>query len=201
MSEAPEHPASKQEQIIDAAIAEFRENGFAAASMDRVSARANVSKRTVYKHFESKQKLFQAIIAQLWARINADMNIQYVPGKDVRAQLTALAEANGRILTDPDIMSTSRLVMSEVLRSPELAEETQIKLSLQTVFVDILRAATREGQLTVEDADVAADEFLGLLKARAFWPVVLGAPLVTRDEMAKIISSTVDMMMSRYSPK
>ncbi|MEM9638070.1 MAG: helix-turn-helix domain-containing protein, partial [Pseudomonadota bacterium] len=40
---------SKRAQIIEAAVQEFQDNGFAAASMDVISARAGVSKRTLYK--------------------------------------------------------------------------------------------------------------------------------------------------------
>ena len=39
----------KREAIIQAAIAEFRDNGFKVTSMDRIAARAEVSKRTVYR--------------------------------------------------------------------------------------------------------------------------------------------------------
>ena len=47
----------KKKQIVQAAIAEFQEKGYAGASMDRISERAQVSKRTVYNHFESKDVL------------------------------------------------------------------------------------------------------------------------------------------------
>jgi TetR/AcrR family transcriptional regulator of autoinduction and epiphytic fitness len=52
----------KRAQIIDAAVAEFQELGFAGASMDRIAARAQVSKRTVYRHFDGKEALFRAIL-------------------------------------------------------------------------------------------------------------------------------------------
>ena len=38
----------KREAIIQAAIAEFRANGFDITSMDKIAATAGVSKRTVY---------------------------------------------------------------------------------------------------------------------------------------------------------
>lgn len=190
---------SKKDQIIHAALAEFRENGFAAVSMDRVSTRAGVSKRTVYKYFESKDQLFLAIIVQLWEQISARVNVRYRPGVDIRTQLTALAEAKGQVLTDAEVMATSRLVVSEIIRSPELADETQNKLEYRAVFVDMLRAATADGQLEIPDPEEAADEFLGLLKAKAFWPVIFGAPVVDEAEMSRIVESTVSMMLSRYS--
>lgn len=199
MSEDTTQPVSKKDQIIHAALAEFRENGFAAVSMDRVSTRAGVSKRTVYKYFESKDQLFLAIIVQMWEQISARVNVRYRPGVDIRTQLTALAKAKGQVLTDAEVMATSRLVVSEIIRSPELADETQNKLEYRAVFVDMLRAATADGQLEIPDPEEAADEFLGLLKAKAFWPVIFGAPVVDEAEMSRIVESTVSMMLSRYS--
>lgn len=45
----------KREAIIQAAIAEFRANGFEITSMDKIAATAGVSKRTVYNHFLAKR--------------------------------------------------------------------------------------------------------------------------------------------------
>jgi TetR/AcrR family transcriptional regulator of autoinduction and epiphytic fitness len=44
--------------IIEAAIVEFKDNGYNASSMDAVAAHAQASKRTVYNHFPSKEALF-----------------------------------------------------------------------------------------------------------------------------------------------
>src|SRR3954453_14769402 len=40
----------------------FLEMGFERASMDLVAARAETSKRSLYAHFESKEKLYLAVI-------------------------------------------------------------------------------------------------------------------------------------------
>jgi AcrR family transcriptional regulator len=50
------------EHILWTAKDVFLEMGFERASMDVVAARANTSKRSLYAHFESKEKLFLAII-------------------------------------------------------------------------------------------------------------------------------------------
>jgi AcrR family transcriptional regulator len=50
------------EHILFAAKDVFLEMGFERASMDVISARARTSKRTLYAHFESKEKLYLAVI-------------------------------------------------------------------------------------------------------------------------------------------
>ncbi len=51
-----------REHILYAAKNVFLEMGFERASMDVIAARARTSKRTLYAHFESKEKLYLAII-------------------------------------------------------------------------------------------------------------------------------------------
>lgn len=188
----------KNAQIVEAAIEEFLENGFANASMDRISARAEVSKRTVYKHFESKENLFRELIRRHWANFVDSVDVSYDTTRPIRDQLTELAQAEGRLLTSPQVMLTTRLVMNEVLRRPDLVEENRAKTDFKAVFDNMFRDAAADGQLQLEDPVVAADEFLALIKAKAFWQVVYGAPVVSEAEMAQIITSSVDMIMSRY---
>ncbi|NWG22994.1 MAG: TetR/AcrR family transcriptional regulator [Pseudorhodoplanes sp.] len=51
-----------REHILWTAKDVFLEMGFERASMDVVAARAQTSKRSLYAHFESKEKLFLAVI-------------------------------------------------------------------------------------------------------------------------------------------
>ncbi|WP_170770365.1 TetR/AcrR family transcriptional regulator [Ruegeria lacuscaerulensis] len=190
--------AAKHAQIIEAAVAEFQEKGFAAASMDRVSARAEVSKRTLYKYFESKENLFRSIVVELSNRFAGVLDIRYEKGRDIREQLTELAWAEGRILMLPEVMAMSRMVISEVLRSPELAAAAQGKLDKTSVFIRMLRDASEDGQLQIDDPDAAGQEFIGLIKARAFWPMVFTGSVLSEAEMTDTINSSVEMILSRY---
>ena len=198
MNELVKAGALKREQIFQAALEEFLDCGFREASMDSISARAGASKRTVYKYFESKENLFRELMRRHWQKFSASFNVKYDKTQDIRAQLIALGEAQGRLLTSPEIMLTTRLVMSEILRQPELAEKNQEKIDYKSDFEEMLRDATLDGKLAIADPKAAAEEFVSLIKGKAFWPVIFGAPVVSEEAMAEIISSSVDMMMSRY---
>ncbi|MEL6452074.1 MAG: TetR/AcrR family transcriptional regulator [Pseudomonadota bacterium] len=193
-----EDTPSKRAQIVEAALRVFEERGFAAASMDQVSARAGVSKRTVYKHFESKENLFRSIVDTLSARIADELVLTYTPGRDIRSQLTDWGMAEGRLLTSPDVMTMARVIVSETLRSPALAAEAQGKIDKTSALAAVLRAAHDDGQLHAPDAEAAAEAFLALIKARAFWPVIFGADIVTEAQMRAIVDTSVDMMTSHH---
>jgi TetR/AcrR family transcriptional regulator, regulator of autoinduction and epiphytic fitness len=93
MNEPSRPSTEKREQIFRAAVVEFQETGFRAASMDRISARAGASKRTVYKNFESKEKLFRELMRRHWRKFAASLEVVCQKDRDIRAQLTDLDHA------------------------------------------------------------------------------------------------------------
>lgn len=198
MNECSAPNASKYAQIIDAAVAEFLEKGFAASSMDRISARAEVSKRTLYKYFESKENLFRSIVVELSSRFAEVVEIKYDSDRDIREQMTELAWAEGRILMLPEVIAMSRMVISETLRNPMLAAEAQGKLDKTAAFVDMLKGAAEDGKLNIDDPEQAGKEFIGLIKARAFWPLLFSGSVLSEAEMAETIENSVEMMIGRY---
>ena len=52
---------AKRAAILDAAEALFVSDGYELTSVDAISARAGVSKRTVYDHFGDKLTLFRSV--------------------------------------------------------------------------------------------------------------------------------------------
>lgn len=198
MNECTTPNASKHAQIIEAAVAEFQEKGFAAASMDRISAQAEVSKRTLYKYFESKENLFRSIVIELANRFAGVLDIRYEKGRDIREQLTELAWAEGRILMLPEVMAMARMVISETLRNPVLAAAAQGKLDKTAIFVQMLKDAAADGQLRIDDPESAGQEFIGLIKAKAFWPMIFTGSVLNEAEMTATIENSVDMILSRY---
>lgn len=188
----------KRGQIIDAAVAEFRETGFAGASMDRISARADVSKRTVYNHFCSKEGLFRAILDIMAERANRAFDVSYDPSQPIRDQLIVLGWAEGHLLTDADFMKLARMVVGETMRDPVLAAEMNEKMARLAVFREVLEAAAEAGALRIPNLDRATDQFLGLIKAQAFWPFIFSGEMVSHQEMGVIIETSVDMILKEY---
>ena len=60
----PGRPVSlaKRRAMLDAAIREFQAHGYDGASMDAIAASSDVSKRTLYNHFPSKDALIAAYL-------------------------------------------------------------------------------------------------------------------------------------------
>lgn len=62
--------ATTPDRILDAAIEEFVEHGLAGARVDRIARRAGANKALLYRHFGSKDGLFDAAIRAMAARFD-----------------------------------------------------------------------------------------------------------------------------------
>jgi TetR/AcrR family transcriptional regulator of autoinduction and epiphytic fitness len=98
----------------------------------------------------------------------------------------------------PEVMAMARMVISETLRNPDLAAAAQGKLDKTAIFIEMLRDAAEDGQLRIENPEQAGQEFIGLIKSRAFWPMVFSGNVLTEVEMTATIDSSVEMILSRY---
>lgn len=192
----------KRGAIVQAAISEFREHGFAGTSMDRVAAVAAVSKRTVYNHFPSKDELFEAILLHLWDRSHALPEVRYDPASPLREQLRAAVELKMQLLDDPSFIDLSRVAMAEMIHTPERAQAMVARLSEKEEDLPRwIRAAQADGRLRAGvDAQYAAHQLHGLVKAFAFWPqIALGQPPLAPAQREQVLADAVTMFLGLYA--
>jgi len=57
-----DHKANTRTQLLDAARTEFRENGFEATSIDRLTQAAGLTRGGFYAHFKSKEALVREVL-------------------------------------------------------------------------------------------------------------------------------------------
>ncbi len=62
---------ARKEEILDAATVVFSARGFHAATLDEVAAEAEVSKGSLYLHFDSKESMIDGL-AEKWQTIDAE---------------------------------------------------------------------------------------------------------------------------------
>jgi AcrR family transcriptional regulator len=112
-----------REHILSTAKDVFLEMGFERASMDVVAGRAGTSKRSLYAHFETKDKLFLAVVdlvRELYlGRIKT-------PGYYAEDAVDAVVLFCGRfvqLLLWTPVLRTCRLGISEADRLPEASAQ------------------------------------------------------------------------------
>lgn len=190
----------KRLDILAAAQEEFKEKGFLGASMDSLAKRAEVSKRTVYNHFPSKEILFHNIVKQLCDSFSQAVNIEYHADKPLDEQLHVAAVNEIRLLESDCFRNLNRITISECIRSPELALSTLEHLGQQKDGLHVwINEAMNGGRLKKADANFAAQQFLGLIKASAFWPqLFMNQVFPTAEQQKTIADDAVLMFLARY---
>ncbi len=200
--EAQGRSAQKRAAVLKAAKACFSDRGYSGTSMDEVALQAQVSKRTVYNHFESKLVLFQAVAAELFQQADAAIQTEYNPASGIRVQLSALAARKLKLNQDPNFLGLFRAIFADFARDPQLAAETMARTQRgEGSLVKLLRAAHQDGKLKTPDPEKAATKFWALLKGEGFWPQLMGHQLdASPEENQRLIDETVDIFMKYFGP-
>jgi TetR/AcrR family transcriptional regulator of autoinduction and epiphytic fitness len=190
----------KREAIIQAAIAEFRANGFEITSMDKIAATAGVSKRTVYNHFPSKEELFAEILNQLWARISAEQAVTYSRDQPLREQLRQMLQAKVQLMADENFLTLARVAIAATIHSPERAQNMVERMGEREEGLTVwIRAAQADGRLKPVDPEFAAHQVQGLLKTFAFWPQMsMGRAALDVDMQNTVAESALEMFLAHY---
>ena len=190
----------KREDIIEAAAKEFKTSGFRATSMDRIAATAQVSKRTVYNHFASKEVLFQAITQELCDRAMQISEYPYNPEIPVRRQLQTIARQEISLLSSAEFLDMVKMITSESLASPDLTRANFE--NFQDAGIGVVKwiiEASKDGKLAVTNPVIAGKQFLALIETFALWPQLYGVkPIPKKEEQQIIIDSAVEMFLCRY---
>ncbi|MBV8046190.1 MAG: TetR/AcrR family transcriptional regulator [Paludibacterium sp.] len=191
----------KRAAILQAATAEFRQNGFDATSMDRIAARAEVSKRTVYNHFASKDALFTEILLQLWHNSQNSQEAQYRSDAPLPSQLRLLMQAKMAMLNDAPFMDLARVAIAETVHAPDRAREMVTRMGEREENITAwIRAAQADGRLKAGDPAFAACQLQSLIKAFAFWPqITLGQPPLDAAMQRQVVDSAVDLFLAHYA--
>lgn len=157
----------KRTQITVAARALFLDNGFAGTTMDGVSARAGVSKQTLYSYFPSKSALVAAIIADdLGALRPLERDLPTISSvAELRAVLLRIAGESLAQLMAPDTQQLLRLVIGEAFRLPELRDVVREVLPSRYLHdvEALVRAADEAGLVRAPRPDLAARMYVGPL--------------------------------------
>lgn len=152
-------PDARPEEILDAAVEVFGEQGYANTRLDAVARRAGVSKGTLYLYFESKDALFRAMMtAKLESKLaSAEQLIRTWQGTNAELLRTFVA-AYWETVNQPQTVKLVKLVMSELANFPGLAKwhYQEVVLRLRAVIEEILRRGAANGEFRVVNLSFAA---------------------------------------------
>ena len=161
----------KRKNIIDAAIEEFQEQGFLGAKTTSIAKRANVSSRTLYNHFKSKEALFEAISDIMIEQNSIMQPVSYDPNRDLAEQLQEALWRYVGVITDDTALGLNRMVLSELIRDLERSRVFFAETETHDYPVTrLISEAMDAGAIRKADPSLAASQLLALVKNFFFWP-------------------------------
>ncbi|AND91657.1 TetR/AcrR family transcriptional regulator [Bradyrhizobium diazoefficiens] len=198
-----EEDSSKRRQILDGARKVFMDLGFDGASMGEIARAAQVSKGTLYVYFADKCALFEAILEQE-ALQHGQVVFNFDPARDAETTLNEFGRAYIHLLCRPGGGSAIRTVMAIAERMPDVGRRYYARVLDKTInrLSDYLKAHAAAGDLTIDDCDLAASQFMELCKASLFLPFVFqAAPAPSEERMTEVVESATRMFLAAYRAK
>ena len=196
LSDEPESP--KRRAILDAATELFVARGYGAVSMESIARAADVSKATLYAHFASKDRLFATIVHVACREELMPEDGMLAGGTDAAAALKTIGGRILRFFLRQRSLAIYRLVVSESVRFPELGRafyENGPNDGRQRLAAWM----ARHPALCVPEPEVAAEQFLGLLRSGLYSRATLGLVTGPADtEIDAVVNATVRTFVGAY---
>ena len=166
----------KNSQIIIAATEEFLRKGFDAASMHNIAEQAEVSKRTLYKYYPTKEDLYHGLIDELLDQAGDMSNFRYSSKIPVKDQIDEIICAKIKLILTDSFISISKIVLSELLKSRSPTQKQLERINrYESLFVKWVKGAQKDGKVISEiEAEDIASQFDAILKSQVYWPVLFG---------------------------
>jgi len=186
----------RYKKLLDAAGEVFLEEGFEKAGMNQIIQRSGGSLSTVYKIFGNKEGLFRAILTTKMEEIYEEIeqkNIAY--GQGLEGFLTAVGGQYLDLVTTDEAVRFHRLIISEGWRDGAkfgkvFLEHAADKLS--ALVASRLHEEKAQGNIDLEDAELASHQFLHGIKDPFLFRRVLGVEIdVSAQTKAKAVRQLV----------
>jgi AcrR family transcriptional regulator len=193
----------KVEAILAGAMQEFLTNGYAATTMDKVTAAAGVSKTTVYSYFQDKETLFIALIEQLAQKkcraIFNPQDPQLLKGEPEVVLRYLASNILEQINHEQEVLNLVRLIIGESGRFPLLAQE--FVRNIDKPALELLSQYFQEHpELQLPDPEVAARMFLGTLVHFSIIQNMLHGQYILPMERDRLITHLVNLFISNRHP-
>ena len=172
-----EEAARRDARLVEIAAAMFMERGFDATTIDAVAEAACIGKATLYARYRDKAALFAAVFQRQidrWLSTSAPEAPR--PGDRVADVLLAMGRRMVAALLTPEAIAINRIVTAQAIRFPDLAHMVHREgwQRSNASVAAVLDHFARDGQIAVDDGEMAADLFLSLVVGRLSRLAMLG---------------------------
>lgn len=157
------NPENKRTRILKAARDLFVKQGYHPASMSQIARKSGVTQSMIHYYFESKQGLFQAVIAEALAPLYQERLIPKGSKRNLKELLrTAMVRRFHFFQKNPDVIKLlSRTLLMDEFQPSELGKKVGGR------WIDIYRQAQQDGLIR---SDIAPQYIMTIyLALTTYW--------------------------------
>ena len=199
-----EKKESKNRQILEAALFEFMKHGVDGASMEAISKRAEVSKRTLYKYYSTKYVLYGSLIQSLFEGISETLKFPFSEDRSLEDMLKDVFEIKSSLLLDNNFINVAKLVLIEQLKNTQMDPEVKEKLfESRKYFEDWVKKCQESGKMSSSYTVLEISEYFhAVIDSYIMWPVLIGEkPCPDKEELERIKKTFTKAFLSMFTEK
>jgi AcrR family transcriptional regulator len=163
----------RREHILDAATSVFENKGFAAANVAEIASLAGIAKGTIYLYFESKEKIFAAILNERsFVPLLADLLVENQP-----FEITLRTLTENFVSYMETHLPLIRMALADGIRFPDCAEQVYRESILKgnLILADYLEKQSKAGKIRpLKNPFLTAKVFMGMMMYHIMTQEVMG---------------------------
>jgi len=189
------------DRLLDAATKFFLEKGFDATSMGEIARHAHASTETFYRHFPTKEGLFERVLLRRTDSLKGELTSVLLSQDVPEKALTVFGELGLSLLLAPEALSLHRILVMEKGRFPNVVESfhAQGPARVQAALAAYLADQVKKGRLRKMNPDVGARQFFDLVIPEFHFGMELRSrPAPTKAEMRQRVKEAIDCFLHGY---
>jgi AcrR family transcriptional regulator len=196
-------PAERPQEILEAALAQFVETGFAGTRLDDVARRAGLSKAAIYLYFEDKTALFKGVVQHAVVSNVGRMETMLADHRGpVAPLLPRILEFMADRIEHSPMAAVAKLVLSESRAFPEIGQfylKEVIGRGLP-LMERLIKRGMEQGEFREVDAFLTVRSMMSPMLLAILWRTVFEPIGAERLDVQALARHHADLMLHALRP-
>jgi len=162
--------------ILKAAEVEFLNRGFEGAVMESIAKQAEVSKRTLYKYYPTKDDLYGSLVEKLFASAEEAMVYPYQSDDSLEEMFKGIISKKFDLLNNSGFIKLAKIIAVEQMRKQEPDQDFLKRIEVNhSDFSKWVKKCQKDGKLNTDfKADEISNWFHSIFEGMVMWPLIMG---------------------------